>query len=133
MRVRRNQPFLRLIPAALFVVACASHESAGAPQPLVAPDGGKCGANQFLYDDMSCPPPGACQPNAVACGPCNQEGDMLCHTRCTSDADCTDPARPLCGTLCLFAGYDYNGNGIGARVCREQGTVDHCPVLTDPR
>ena len=133
MQACRAQSFFRLILAALVVVACASPASSGTPQPLVTPDGGKCGANQFLYDDMSCPPPGACQPDAGACGPCEQEGDLLCHARCTSDADCTDPARPRCGTLCLFAGYDYNGNGIGARVCREPSTIDQCPAPTDPR
>jgi hypothetical protein len=115
------------------VTACTSEARSDTPQPLVTPDGGKCGANQFLYDDMSCPPPGACRPDAGACGPCEQEGDLLCHARCRSDADCTDPARPRCGTLCLFAGYDYNGNGIGARICREPGTVDCSPAPTDLR
>jgi hypothetical protein len=92
--------------------------------PLPAPDGGVCGPNEFLDKDMSCPPP-VHGPDAGPVDPCEPEGDSLCHQRCTSNADCSDPSRPFCGIQGVFAGFDYNCD-VGVRICRER-PGDDCP------
>jgi hypothetical protein len=90
--------------------------------PLSKPDGGTCKTGYFLYDDHSCPPPGALDAG-LSDAQCNQEGDLLCHERCTSDADCRDPSRPYCRILGLFANYDWNCN-VGVRICRDRDAND---------
>ena len=113
---------LQVALVAFLVTACDSGSSSSSRALLPPPDGGKCGTGQFLYDDFSCPPPGVVILDAASC---EHEGDLLCHERCTSNADCLDPARPYCRILGLFAGYDSNCN-VGVRICRERD-VDDCP------
>src|SRR6478609_11288502 len=101
---------LLLVLGAMLVTGC---ESGSRSSPLHEPKDGKCGPNEFLYEDESCPPPAV----ADAASKCEPEGDGLCHERCKTDADCTDPGRPYCRVLGVFAGYDYNCN-VGVLVCR---------------
>jgi hypothetical protein len=114
------------------ITACDSASKASDSVPLSAPDGGRCATHRFLYDDVSCPP-GAAIPLDAGLSPmqCTQEGDLLCHERCTSDADCSDRSRPYCRILGLFAGYDWNCN-VGVRICRGRD-VDDCKAPPELR
>lgn len=100
--------------------------STSTSSPLMGPEGGACAATEFRYDDVSCPPPGPGPVDAsVSTAQCTSAGDGLCHARCATSADCTDPTRPYCGILGLYAGYDDNCN-VGVRICREH-PGDDCP------
>ncbi|HEX4474048.1 MAG TPA: hypothetical protein VH142_03155 [Polyangiaceae bacterium] len=100
--------------------------SGSAAAPLTGPEGGACTAHEFLYDDVSCNAPGPGPVDAaVFDNSCSPAGDGLCHARCATNADCTDPARPYCGILGLWADYDYNCN-VGVLICRER-PGDDCP------
>lgn len=126
-----RQPGLLLVLC--IATGCASDASPVAPPrsaPLTLPDGGTCGPHEFLYDDVSCPNPGAALHSDA--GQCVQEGDSLCHQRCSSDADCTDPTRRYCRVLGLFASYDSNCN-VGVRICRERDADDCNPSSLDLR
>jgi hypothetical protein len=100
--------------------------SGSAAAPLTGPEAGVCAPQEFLYDDTSCPPPGPDPVDAAVFKQCMPAGDGLCHARCASNAECTDPARPYCGLLGLFASYDSNCN-VGVRICREH-PGDDCPT-----
>jgi len=87
------------------------------PAPL---EMGPCDDGYFLYDDPIC---GPWPPDA---GPpmCGEAGDGRCHQECRTDADCTDPCRPLCRRLGLFNGGDFNCNRV-ITICRAED-IDHC-------
>lgn len=74
-----------------------------------AADGGlACEDGWFLYDDLqgwAPAPPDAGTPPPV------QRGDLRCHLRCASDADCAAGCG-RCGRIALFRGTDYNGDGV---------------------
>jgi len=113
---------------ALGLIAWGCSSTSNAPETrshaLESPDGGKCGPNEFLYDDGSCYAPGPVGDSGVRSGvPCEQAGDLLCHERCHSDADCTDPARRYCRVLGLWDGTDYGCDG-GVLICRAENKDD---------
>ncbi len=88
----------------------------GSPAPLApAP----CPPGYFYYTDEICGP----ELSGSACVP-DRVGDQLCHQTCTTDADCSDPCRPHCRTLGLYAHGDYNCDAQ-VRVCGTS-TVDDC-------
>lgn len=126
----RRRPRLLMV-AALVCAACGSSSETPEPAPLPAPDGGMCAADQFLYDDFSCPPPGSAMLDAGFLGmQCSHEGDSLCHQRCTVDADCKASSRPYCRIRGLYAGYDSNCN-VGVRIC-EQRDRDPADCIQTP-
>lgn len=98
---------------------CATDEqktrTCTAPKPLAS---SPCADGYYLYaDSIGGPLPGG----GFSSSPV---GDQLCHQRCETDADCTDPCRPACHTLGLFSGGDWNCNGR-VRVC-DTHRVDDC-------
>ncbi|MEI9951668.1 MAG: hypothetical protein WDO74_22480 [Pseudomonadota bacterium] len=73
----------------------------GAPPPLPS---APCPGDYFHYSEQICgPTPGGDRS-------CSLAGDQLCHQVCTTDADCSDPCRPYCRTIGLYAGGDYGCN-----------------------
>ena len=68
--------------------------------------------------DVVCPSPdesGPCQPGGFNFN--DEQAALACFSRCSSDADCTDPCQPYCSIQGLVEGGDYNCNGQ-IRVCR---------------
>ncbi len=117
-------PGIPLALGALLIGGCGDTRASAPLAGPTGPDGGTCPAGKFLYDDFSCPPPIPLEAGTPK-PPCTPEGDHLCHERCSSSADCVDPARPYCRILGLYAGHDWNCN-VGVRICRETAT-DDCP------
>lgn len=72
-----------------------------------------CEDGSFLYEDPICGP----VPPDAGSGTCGEAGDGLCHQRCTTDGDCTDPCRPFCRRLGLYDGGDGACNRT-VTICR---------------
>lgn len=113
-----------LVLAVLVAMGCSSshpEESDAAmarcevPAPLAA---APCAAGYFAYVDPVC---GPTPPDAGSM--CGEGGDGLCHQECETDADCTDPCRPLCRRLGLFDGGDFNCNRV-VTVCSAEDRND---------
>ena len=87
---------------------------AGAPSS----DAGSCRPNEFFYSDRSC----GLVPDG---GPpvCGETGDLRCHRRCSTAADCTDPCAQYCTKQGLWAEGDYNCNS-SVKLCRAIATDD---------
>jgi hypothetical protein len=103
----------------IVATGCESAATSKQSEPLEGPEAGVCPSATFLYEDESCPG----VTDAGSSLQCTQEGDGLCHERCNTDADCSDPGRPYCRILGLFDGGDWNCNA-GVRVCRETDKDD---------
>jgi hypothetical protein len=71
--------------------ACGGGSVAPPPDTPTAKDPSPCASGEFFWGG---PNVGGFPPDTI--GPRRKGGDERCFTLCTSDAECTDAARPHC-------------------------------------
>lgn len=82
-----------------------------------------CESDEFRFVDRVCGPPSRVDGGSRNC---SRRGNGRCYQRCETDADCTNPDRPHCSVLGLFASGDYSCNN-SVKICRST-CLNECPV-----
>ena len=115
---------LRAVVAVVFVsasfVVTACDESS--PDNGGSGDGGSCGEGYFYYTDKQC---GVPHPESSEESTCAEAGDLKCHKRCLSDADCADENDKHCVLQGLNSGGDFICNDT-VRICLSNTKVYPC-------